>query len=90
MLYMSVPRRASSEEEKLVEVISSETNCPSASPTITSRRSHLAGGAIASYTSPPFLDLDANVAVRVSEIANDLRLYKLAFPKTYLQYQWSA
>jgi hypothetical protein len=43
----SVPRRASSEEAKPVEVMSSETNWPSASPTNTSRRSHLAGGAIA-------------------------------------------
>lgn len=43
----SVPRRASSEEAKPVEVMSSETNWPSASPTNTSRRSHLAGGVIA-------------------------------------------
>ena len=46
----NVPRRASSEEEKPVEVMSRETNWPSASPTNTSRRSHLGGGAIACFS----------------------------------------
>ena len=59
----AVPRRASSEEVKPVEVMSSDTNCPSASPTSTSRRSHLAAdSAIASYLL--FLSPFANVAVR--------------------------
>ena len=46
----NVPRRASSDEEKPVEVMSRETNWPSASPTNTSRRSHLGGGAIACFS----------------------------------------
>jgi hypothetical protein len=46
----NVPRRASSDEEKPVEVMSRETNWPSASPTSTSRRSHHGGGAIAGFS----------------------------------------